>query len=127
MADIPWRPSRKATILLGLLTAWPLLYLALFFASVAFFWLKATGGPGAQAPNLFAYIFPLHCFTMLLTFALIGIFIFHAFKTDLIAPDKRVLWVIVLFLGNMLAFPFYWYFYMWRPLNRTTPPPTAAA
>ena len=39
----------------------------------------------------------LHCGTMLLTFGLVGVSIVHLFRT-----------------GNMLAFPIYWYLYMWR-------------
>lgn len=112
MPDAPWRPTRPTIIAIGLLTAWPFLYMALFMASIAF---SGFIGPGKTGDAGFLrYIFPLHCLTMLLMFALIGVYIFHAYKTDRIEDDKRVLWVVILFLGNMIAFPVYWYLYMWR-------------
>jgi hypothetical protein len=112
MADAPWRPTRPTIIAIGLLTLWPFVYMGLFMASIAFSGFIRP--PGTDEPGIFRYIFPLHCLTMLLIFALIAIYIFHAFKTDRIDNDKRVLWVVILFLGNMVAFPVYWYLYMWR-------------
>jgi hypothetical protein len=63
---------------------------------------------------------------MLVTFALLALYVVHAFKTDRLASDKKVLWVIVLFLGNLVAFPIYWYLYMWRAERRAgfSPPRT---
>jgi hypothetical protein len=36
------------------------------------------------------------------------------FRNDGLPQDNRTLWVIILFLGNMLAFPVYWWLYL-RP------------
>ena len=118
MADTPWRPSRGTVVAIGLLTLWPLLYMGLF---LSFFVYMFTSMAHQQQgpPAFFMYIFPLHCFTMLLMFALTGVYVFHAYKTDQIPADKRVLWVVILFFGNMVAFPIYWYLYMWRA---TVPP-----
>ena len=113
MPETPWRPSRGVTVVLGLLTLWPLLYGGLFMAIFIFMWASFASG-GNDQPAYFFYILPLHCFTMLVLIALTGIYVFHAFKTDRIAPEQRVLWVVILFFGNMLAFPVYWYLFLWR-------------
>lgn len=115
MASTPWQPSRTTTILLGILTVWPFLYFLLFIG-VLFFGFASTSITALDRPSfdIFRLIMPLHLLTMLLMFTLTAVYIIHAFRTDRIAEDKRVLWVVVLFLGNMMAFPIYWYLYLWR-------------
>ncbi len=44
---------------------------------------------------------------------LIG-FILFTYKSGRVPKQKQNLWVAVLVLGNLLAFLFYWYFYMWK-------------
>ncbi len=117
MPDKPWQPSRATTIVIGLLSLWPILYMGIFFGVLAFTFVRfasASAAHPAEAPVFFLALFPLHFLTILLQFALIAIYVIHAFRTDRIENDKRVLWVVVLFLGNMLAFPIYWYLYLWR-------------
>lgn len=111
----PWNPSKSTRILIGIATLWPPIYLFLFMATIgfSFFWI----GHGAKKPphfDLFMYIFPLHCLTMLLSFALTAVYVVHAFKSAQLKQDTRILWVIILFMGNMLAFPVYWWIYL-RP------------
>jgi hypothetical protein len=36
MADRPWHPSRPATVLIGLLTIWPILYFCLFLGFIVY-------------------------------------------------------------------------------------------
>ncbi len=115
----PWQPSRPATIAIGLLSVWPFLYMGLFFAAFAYMWYSTPHRGQSGEPVIFKYIFALHCLTILLMFVLIGIYVFHAYKTDRIANDKKVLWVVILFLGNLMAFPIYWYLYMWTPVSQT--------
>ena len=116
-----WKPSRGATILLGLLTVWPLIYGALFMVFMATIFMRF--GSGAKEPPMFVdffrYIFVLHCATILLSFALTGTYVFHAYRTTLIPNDRRVIWIIILVFGNMMAFPIYWYVYLWKPLRAT--------
>jgi len=59
-------------------------------------------------------LFPLHFLTMLEILALLVIYIMHVFKTDSVPQDKKALWAVVLFLGNMIAMPIYWYLYIWK-------------
>ncbi|NLG84554.1 MAG: hypothetical protein GX493_08130 [Firmicutes bacterium] len=41
-------------------------------------------------------------------------YIVNVFNTDLVDKDKKALWAVVLFFGNIIAMPIYWYLYIWR-------------
>jgi len=68
-------------------------------------------------PLIFKFILPLHLFTMLEIFVLIAIYIMHIFKTDVVVQDKKALWAVVIFCGNMIAMPVYWYLYIWKTIQ----------
>ena len=34
-----------------------------------------------------------------------------------VPQDKKALWAVVIFMGNALAMPVYWYLYIWKPLR----------
>lgn len=115
MTAPPWRPSKPTAYIVGALTAWPPIYFVLFISFMFFSFMSMGRGTGkGPSFDLFRLIFPLHILTMVLMFALTAVYIVHAFRSDELPADKRMLWVIVLFLGNMLAFPVYWWFYL-RP------------
>jgi hypothetical protein len=38
----------------------------------------------------------------------------NVFRNDRVDKDKKVLWAVVIFMGNMIAMPIYWYLYIWR-------------
>jgi hypothetical protein len=101
----PWQPSRVTTILLGVITIWPIVYFVLFAAFLMFTFATIGTKPQGATFDLFRYVFVLHLLTILLMFALTTVYIVHAFRTDRIAEDKRVLWVVILFFGDMIAFP----------------------
>jgi hypothetical protein len=111
----PWKPSKPVAYLLAVLTAWPPIYFVLFMSFMAFAF-ASFGQRAGKAPQVdwFMLIFPAHLLTMVLMFALTAVYVVHAFRNDELASDKRTLWVIILFFGNMLAFPVYWWFYV-RP------------
>lgn len=121
MSDPAWRPSRATTILFGIVSVWPIVYMCLFVAFMAYLF-AAAGSPDPDAmPELFKYVFLLHLLTILGVFALLTIYVVHAYRTDLVPADKKVLWVVILFFGNFIAIPVYWYLYMWRPLKDPAP------
>jgi hypothetical protein len=122
MVSTSWRkPSKSVAYSLGLLTLWPIVYFLLFISLIFTSFASLSRSPGNNPPaDLFRFIFPLHLVTMLLMFALTAIYVVHAFRNEELASDKRTLWVIVLFLGNMLAFPVYWWFYV-RPSRPAGP------
>ena len=116
--------SKGKAIALAVFTAWPILYMFLFivvgfgFTVLGIF----SGGHFSEPPILVMIIFPLHFLTMLEMMGLMVIYIVHLFKTDRVPQDKKALWAVVLLLGNVLAMPVYWYFYIWKEPDFPLPP-----
>ena len=106
--------KKPTKVLLGLATLWPFFYLILFFAVIfsTVVFMPGSGEPGP--PPLIALILPLHLFTMLAGMALMVFYIVNVFRNDRVDTDKKALWAVVLFMGNMIAMPIYWYLYVWR-------------
>ena len=108
--------NKGKAITLAIFTAWPFLYMVLFMCTM--FGMMASdfsgGGSSSEPPMIMMIILPLHFLTMLEIFALLVIYIVHVFKTDRVSQDKKALWAVVLFLGNMIAMPIYWYLYIWK-------------
>ena len=127
MTSAPWRPSRPAAYLIAVLSIWPIVYFMLFIAFMAFTVATFPSKPGGSFPvALFRYIFPLHFLTILLMFALTAVYVIHVFRSDQLPSDRRIMWVIVLLFGNIVAFPIYWWIYM-RPGARGGEAPAEAA
>lgn len=109
--------SRGRAITLAVFTAWPLVYVLVFMSTMFVeVGMSIMAGPGHMPgpPVIFWIIFPLHFLTMLEIIVLLVIYIRHLFKNDRVPQDKKAPWAVVLFLGNMIAMPVYWYLYIWR-------------
>jgi len=107
--------SKTTKLLLGLATIWPFVYMILFFITIFSVVLFSRGAdPGAGPPPLIALIFPLHILTMLVIMGLTIFYMVNVFKNERVVKDQKVLWAVVLFLGNVLAMPIYWYLYIWK-------------
>jgi hypothetical protein len=106
--------KKPVKVLLGLATLWPFSYLIPFFTVIfsTVVFMPSSGEPGP--PPLIALILPLHLFTMLAVMALMVFYIVNVFRNDRVDNDKKALWAVVLFMGNMIAMPIYWYLYVWR-------------
>ena len=110
--------NKPAKLLVGALSLWPFLYLFLFFGFIAtmFFWIGRSGGASEHPsgpPIAILLLFVAHFATILLTFGLIAFYMVYLFKTDRVEQDKRALWAVVLFLGNMVAMPVFFFLYIW--------------
>jgi hypothetical protein len=107
--------SKTIKLLLGLVTIWPFVYLILFFITIFSLVIFSTGAETAGGPPpLIALIFPLHLLTMLVIMALTVFYMVNVFRNERVVKDQKVLWAVVLFLGNVLAMPIYWYLYIWK-------------
>jgi ABC-type uncharacterized transport system permease subunit len=117
----PWKPSKPACYVLAVLTIWPIVYFALFMAFIIYTFELMGRSPARDLTlDLFKVIVPLHILTIFLMFALTAVYVVHAFRNDELASDRRILWVIVLILGGMLASPVYWWYYL-RPSRPADP------
>ena len=111
--------TKAKAITLAVFTVWPFLYMILFMASffISFLTMGQQHQPPGGMPLMFKIILPLHLLTMLEMFGLMAIYMIHLFKTESVASDKKALWAVVLFMGNILAMPIYWYLYIWKPIK----------
>jgi hypothetical protein len=108
--------KKRNKILLGIATAWPLLYLPLFILFMFSMVFMADRGapPDGAFPAMFLLIFPLHMLTMLCGLALSVFYIVNVFRNPRVEKDKQVMWVVLLFMFGLFAQPIYWYQYIWR-------------
>lgn len=130
--------GKRGVVTLGVATALPLIWMVIFFVAFFAFFVYMVAdsaaaaasarvtGSGAAAgsrpqvsgpPLWFLGAFLAHFLVMLLIFALTVLYIVDLFQTNRVSTDKKALWAVVLFLGNMFAMPVYWYLYFWRPLS----------
>jgi len=113
------RLNRPVAILVALLTLAPWGYFVFFFSYVmaSFPTIPNAAEPPEQFLREFSTIFQLHMIVMALIVALMAFYMVHLFRSDRVPADKKALWAVVLFLGNLLAMPVYWYLYMWPKAN----------
>ncbi len=108
--------TKPMKVFLGFLSFWPLMYFLLFFL---FFLTVFIGGfTGTLSDKtifpLFFVLFSLHLTTILLIFGLLIYYIVHLFKNDRVPDNLKALWAVVLFFGNFISFPVYWFLYIWK-------------
>ena len=103
--------SRPLAAILGLLSLWPPAY---FLAFIGFMFATVFWRPSDEFERVFTAVFAVHFLTMLIIMGLLAFYVVHVFKNETLPSDRRVLWMIVLFMGNMFAFPVYWYFHVWQ-------------
>ena len=108
------KTNRPISLLIGIVTLWPLVYFVLFLASG---FLDVSSGTAQDAMPIFGTfktMMTLHLATMGLMLLLMIFYIVHAFKNLALTSDKRLHWVIVLFFGSFVAGIIHWFHYVWR-------------
>lgn len=65
-------------------------------------------------PAGFIAVFALHMLTILLTLALMPLYIVLAVKNEQLDQSMRIVWVVLLCTMGMLVNPVYWYLYIWK-------------
>lgn len=103
---------RWAAMIIGAITALPVAYAVVFIAHVL------SLQPGVQPPP-----FPLgggldwHLAAMVLSTALLLFYSVATFTLRSVPKGKRGLWVLAFLVGSVVAFPLFWYLYIW-PRNQ---------
>jgi hypothetical protein len=116
--------GKTGKLLLGAVTLWPIVYMFIFFILIfSTILFRPEPGAGSGMPPMIAWIFGLHILTMLLIMGLTIFYIVDVFRNNRVDKDKKALWAIVIFLGNMVGMPIYWYLYIWKdPVIANQPP-----
>ncbi len=104
--------TTSSKILLGAATAWPIIYMFVFIVTIFSTMRGAFNGGGFEEPSLMP-IFVLHMFTALETLVLLVFYVVHAIRNERLDQNTRLLWAILLFVGNMVAMPIYYIMNIW--------------
>ena len=76
-------------------------------------------------PIGFSALFAAHMFTILLSLALMPLYIILAVKGSL-DQTMRIVWIILICMMGMFAMPVYWYLYIWRDAPPTNAVPNSS-
>ena len=120
------QPPRVKELLIGFLSIWPAFYFISFLLFVAYAITNASEMNADLVHELFPYFMPIHIGTALLTMLLLIVHVVHVFRNEHLSQDKKVLWLLVLFMGHAAALPAYWYAHMWRRKTSSTTAQVAA-
>lgn len=96
--------------LMGIVTFIPLLY---FLAFLIFFCYLSTTSviPGQE---MFFTFFIVHGFIVALNLSLLVFYVKNVFRNQKLSEGEKIRWTILIFLGNIVAMPIYWYYYIWK-------------
>jgi glucan phosphoethanolaminetransferase (alkaline phosphatase superfamily) len=108
--------TKPTQILLGVFTILPLIYMIYFFYTVS----SSMSAPATSFDQeSFDQLFKIHFASMLLTLVLLIVYITHLFRNKVVPNDKKALWAVILFLGNVIAMIVYWFLYIWTSSSKS--------
>ena len=94
----------------------------LFFLFIISTMFLASTKYAFQIPRSVRRLFGLHCFTMLVIVCLMVLYIVHIVKSTFEKQEMKVIWLILVLMGGMIAMPVYWYMNIWHSKQITVPP-----
>jgi outer membrane protein assembly factor BamB len=110
--------NKPLKILVAVGTAWlilyPLLFIAVWFSMMSGFLFADGPEPPVFISSLFSLIFPFHCLTIILQFALMGFYLFHVIKNTAASDVVRVVFGVGTFFMPYIAMPVYYFLFIWR-------------
>lgn len=108
-------------ILLAIITMYPIVYFIsfmIFIMTTMFSVYSVIEEPsGIGSPDMFSivpFIFFFHILTIIISLLLPILYIILALKNERIKSDMRIIWVLIILFGGMIAMPIYWYLYVWK-------------
>jgi hypothetical protein len=106
------RPNRYLALLVGFFTILPTIYSLVFICIAAQTALALSSG--GRPPETLRHLAVVHVGITLLMLPLAVFYIVHAFNNPALKDDKRLVWVVILFMGLPISAPIYWWLYIWR-------------
>jgi hypothetical protein len=103
--------TRRAKIVLGLLTAWPVCYVFLFFA-YTYFWMFAQP-PSREMPEFLGLVAAVHLLTAVLMLGLVAFYIVYLLKTPHVEPGRKAVWAVIILLGHGIGMPIFFLMHIW--------------
>ena len=105
--------TRGEKIALGIATLWPVLF-AFGSQLVALRLLAPSSGVPSPIRSFHLYNVAFVLATGILAWILLIFYIRHVSRNEAIPDDKKRFWQTILFLGNILVMPLYWYKFVWK-------------
>ncbi len=117
------RRHKILKIILGITTLWPIVYFPTLLLSMYLSLIILFGNLENIIPfysSVRYYIFNLYVMsvvvflypTIILTIILSFIYIIIVYKNRRISNKQKALWAVILFFGNLITMPIYWYRYI---------------
>lgn len=106
--------SRPSAVFFGAITVLPIL-IANAFPVIIFF--EFTNPLESKFDSL---LIALGVVQVSLVFVLLLSYAVHLFRFKAVPENQRPLWLAMMVIGNLLVFPIYWFFYVWRASGRTS-------
>ena len=113
--------SHRLLLAWGVLSVVPLGYKAVWILTA----MKAAGTGGAVSRERIEQLQTMHAVDValnVLVLALLVSFLVYLFRTEHVTTGYKALWAVVLFLGNIVAMPVFWYIAVWRPIRAGNAP-----
>lgn len=109
------RPNRAAALLLAVFTAWPFIFLGLFFVYIVAAMFSIGMGRAGHGLPWAGVFMPLLFITLLEGFLLLVVYLMHLllFNTRL-DTEKKIAWGLGMLIGSVFAMAPYWYLFLWR-------------
>ena len=109
--------NKFSKVLLGILSIWPVLWIGIFFGlmMIMMFTLPHMPPPKQSGPPVLfmAMIIP-HFLTMMVVLGLQVFYILKLLKEERLDSTQKTLCALIVFMGNIIAFPFVWYVFIWK-------------
>ncbi len=110
--------NKSTKIILGILTFLPLLFTISILGFIAFNFFSVFFSQEPKMPlMLFSYLSYILPYAFLIILLALGLFIFyiaHIIQNSFLDTEKRILWIVVVFLVYGFAIPIYWYIHIWK-------------
>jgi hypothetical protein len=111
--------NKSQKILLGIATLFPIIYTIIFF-TIIIFSIYDFAMFSDFIYSMFDHLFTANIFIMILTIALIIIYIIHILKNTMTSEIWKIIWIILICAFNIIAMPIYYYIYIVKKQNFTT-------
>lgn len=102
--------SKLAKVILGTLTLLPWVTTVLFFAFIV----NTMNGAAVTDPELFKSMMGFHFVGVLANLVTMFFYVVHVlkFNTRISEQNTKLLWALMIFFGNMMATPIYFFLYI---------------
>ena len=104
--------TKGKILLLGAFTAWP------FMVPVIGWLFEAMGlfpETAADPPAAFVMFYVLLILTPIVLLALLGFYLIYLFTRTHLSLDWKLVWAVILVLGNVFAMLVFWVLHIWKP------------